>query len=140
VLLGGDTTGYVYKLNDTGADAGSDIAMEIVSGRINPFIGDGLEARLGWVEILVERDPDISFDIDFYSDQNPTAHTSVTLTCESEREDDEKVWLAVDVNHTARFHRYKISHEASSQTLKIYAVMLHIKPAGSPHGRSRTEQ
>ena len=90
--LAGDTSGYIWKINDGGADNGSDIEFEVICGRWNPFIKDGRMGRLGWVDFLVERDPGISFNVDFYVDQEPVAHTTETVTCDSDSDTEEKIW------------------------------------------------
>lgn len=130
ITLAGDTSGRIWQLNSTGADDDSPIELEIITGRWNPFVGDGMKARFGFIDILVKRDPNISFYVDFYTDQNSTAHMTETVTCDGVSGNEEKVWKRVFVGLIGSFHRVRIRHTASAQTLKIYALMPWFKPAG----------
>ncbi|MFZ2097192.1 MAG: hypothetical protein WAV05_11205, partial [Anaerolineales bacterium] len=68
ITLGGSHDGVIYKMNDGGSDKGDPIDLDIESGHWNPYVDKGRKARLGWIDFLVERDPNISVDIEFYLD------------------------------------------------------------------------
>jgi hypothetical protein len=111
-------------------DNGSDIELEITTGRWNPYVGEGRRADLGWVDFLVERDPDISFSVDFYMNQESAAYLTETLTCDSDNNTEDKIWLRAYCGAIADFHKMRVYHTESSQTLKIHAICPWFKPAG----------
>lgn len=133
VTLAGDTSGYVWELFKGGSDNGADIALEIESGQWNPYTKSGQAARLGYLDILVDRDQDVSFLVSFYVGNNPTAYLTETVVCDSENNNEEKVWKRVFCGEAGSFHKIKISHTESNQTLKIHAIMPWFKPAGRLH-------
>jgi len=131
MTLAGSIGGYVYRLNYGGNDNGASIPWEVVGGRWNPYIKQGLQARLGFVDFLVERDPSVGFNVDFYLDHETTPYLTVAVVCE--RPDErimENVWVRVDCGAVADFHQIKLSHDVASQTVKVHAIMPWFKPAG----------
>jgi hypothetical protein len=132
--VAGDESGNIWQLFSGGDDNGSDIELEIESAQWNPYSSSGKKARLGYLDILVERDADISFTVDFYCDHNPTAYLSEEVTCDSDNNVEDNVWKRIYVGETGNFHKIRISHTASAQTLKIHALMPWFKPAGRLNG------
>lgn len=128
--IAGDTSGYIWKVNSGRSDNGAAIEFDVISGRWNPWITKGLMTRFGWVDILVERDEGVSFDVEFYSHQDSTAHTTETVTCDGNSDEEDKVWKRVYCGAVGPFHRLRIHHTASAQTVKIFAIMPWFKAAG----------
>jgi hypothetical protein len=128
--LSGDVDGYLWQLDKTGSDNGNPIELDIISGRWNPFVKKGLKAWLGWVDFLVDRDPNISFDVQFFNDHKGTAHTTKTITCDSETDDNTKVWKRAYCGCVGESHRVRIYHSAANQTLKIHAIKPWFKAGG----------
>lgn len=134
--LAGDLTGSVWLINSTGADDGEPIALDIQSGRWNPFIAQGRRARLGWVDLFVTNDPDIEVTVDFYVDHDASPHLSQTVQCGASEPDsaDGKVWVRVFVDAVGDFHKMRIRHTASNQRFELHAVNTWFKPAGPIKG------
>lgn len=132
ITLGGDTSGYIYKINYGSSDNGSAIAFEVLSGRWNPYLKKGMRARFGWVEFLVERDADITMTVEFYAhdDGNEYIVATETVTFEQTGDNAEKIWVRADNGAIADFHRMKLTNNASGQTPKIHAIKLYFKPSG----------
>lgn len=130
ITLGGDIDGYIYHLNKGGSDNGANIKLEIEGGRWNPYIEQGQKARAGYIDFLVDRDPGITVNIDFYIDQINTPYRTETLTFDSEISLEEKVWKRVQCNVVGNFHRIRIYHNAKNQTPAIHAIVPWFKPVG----------
>lgn len=132
--LAGDEDGNIWQILSGGDDNGADIELEIESAQWNPYSGSGKKARFGYLDVLVERDADISFQVDFYCDHNPTPYLSEVVTCDSDNNVEDNVWKRIYVGETGNFHKIKISHTASAQTLKIHALMPWFRPVGRLNG------
>jgi hypothetical protein len=130
-VIAGDTSGYIWHLNYSSADNGNAIAMEALSSRWNPMIDQGMKARLGYIDFMVDRDPDISFTVSFYVDHKTTPAVERTFTCDTDAEsDEEKIVKRVFYGGISKFHRIKISHTASGQTPVIHYICPYFKSAG----------
>jgi len=129
ITLGGSIDGYIYQMDKGRSDDGANISLEIEGGRWNPYIEQGMKARLGYIDFLVDRDPDITVNIDFYVDQLITPYKTETLSCSGE-EDKDKVWIRVFCGTMGDFHRIRIYHTAKNQTPGFHAIVPYFKPAG----------
>jgi len=131
--LGGDVSGYVYKINYGGDDDGSAIAFEVKSGRWNPYLKEGKKARFGWVEFLVDRDPDVSMTVTFYAhiDGKEEVVATQTVTFGESGDNADKVWVRADNGAVGDFHRVKLTNDATDETIRLHAMILHMKRAGS---------
>ncbi len=128
VMLAGDFSGGVHKLNDTGSDGtAGEIGFEVVSGRWNPFKDAGKNARLGYVDFLVETSSSHELSVDFFRDAEPAAYQTSIL--DFDRGGD-KAWVRLFSGTTGAFHRLRLYHSVAGQTVKIHAIMPWFKPAG----------
>lgn len=125
--LMGCRTGYIYKLNYGGTDDGSAIAFEAISGRWNPYIEQGKQARFGWLDIFVDVDQNVSFTVDFYINTASSAYKSVTITCSGTGD---KVWKRIWLGTIAQFHRIRIWNNASNQRPRVHAIVPYFQEAG----------
>jgi hypothetical protein len=130
ITIGGDRSGYLYICNRGGTDNGSDIALEVLSSRWNPYMEEGLKARLGKIGFYVDRDPNISITVSFYKNNRTVPYREVELTFGEIGDNAEKVWVWAYAGDVGDIHRIKLAHTASNQTLKIYAIVPYFKPAG----------
>ena len=128
ITLGGDRTGKVWELNYGGKDDTSDIEFELISKRWNPFSTDGMKARLGYVDFLVSVDDNIELSVDFYVNTNSTPYQTKTLSFANSTE--EKVWVRLYSGEVGSFHKIRLYHTASNQTLQIHAICLYMRPVG----------
>lgn len=132
-MIGGDYEGYIYKMEYGGSDNGEDINAEILTGRWNPFLNNGLSCRLGYVDFLVERNDAISFRIDFYIDNElatPANTQYVTLAGDKGTETGELVFVRADCGLEAKFIQMKVTNEGQNQTFVIHAIIPYFKQAG----------
>lgn len=126
--MGGSHDGYVFQCNSGGQDDGEDILLDIESGRWNPFAEQGMSARLKCVDFLVNVDTDISVDVELYLDHDSTPVLTRTLECSGTGE---KAWKRLDFDGViGNFHRIRITHTASNQTIAIHAVCPWFKQGG----------
>jgi hypothetical protein len=126
----GSQDGKVYKMNDGGSDDGSAIEFQAISGRWNPFILQGYEARLGWIDFLVDVNANVSISIKHYINTVTTAVQTKTITCTAKKEAEGKVWHRVYINCDAIFHRIEITNNAVSKRARIHAIVPYFERAG----------
>jgi hypothetical protein len=131
VTLMGSQDGFVYQLNTTGSDDGSDISFEALSARLNPWTKQGLIAELLKIQFLVTVDVTASFDISSYVDSDNTAFQTKTITCTNNGTGgDNKAWHTIFPKVRGFFHRFKLSNTGSSNRPRIHAILLYMRPAG----------
>ena len=127
--LMGSTDGMVYQINSSGADSGSDIEFSAVTGRWNPYKIQ--EARLGWVDFLVDADAGESFSVEFYLNSEASSYQTSTIECTDTGTSRSKVWKRAECGAIAEFHRLNITNDASANTPRIHAIVPYFKPGGS---------
>ena len=128
--LMGTMTGEVLNLNVSGSDLLAPISFSVTTGQWNPFNQKGKQARLAFVEMLVDTDPDATLDIDFYSDSLVMPYQSMTLSLAAEHPGQQKKWIRLFSGMTGDCHQLKISND------DIYPVAIHaMVPYFSPGGR-----
>jgi len=127
-LMGG-YNGEIFILNNGGDDNGKPIGFDVETGWLNPFIKEGRQARLGWVDFLVTRDPNISLTVEFYVDHLTSPYVSQTITF-ADGSDDEKIWIRAYAGARGGFHKIRLYHKVSNQTPEIHAMMIYFKPEG----------
>jgi len=125
-VLGGKSTGYIYQMNYGTTDDTTAISFAAKSGRWNPFEEQGMKARMGWIDFLVNTDPSATITINFYKNTEVVAYKTATFVCTG---DGDKAWKRVFNGEVADFHRIEITHSGSQQ-IKIHAIAPYFKPAG----------
>ena len=131
--LMGTYDGEIVQLNTGGSDAGDPIELDIQTGWLNPFIKEGKQARLGWVDLLVRRDPDISLQVEFYVDNMTSPYATQTVTFD-DGTDKEKVWIRAYAGGRGDVHKIRLYHNASGQTAEIHAIVPYFKAEGRIYG------
>ncbi len=126
--LMGSQDGFVYKLNDTGADNGSDIEFNATMGRWNPYTFE--QARLGWVDFLVDKDSGASFDVEFYLNSEATSYQTSSISCTETGTSRAKVWKRANCGAVGDFHRINITNTGSANRPRIHAIVPYFKRAG----------
>lgn len=139
ILLGGDSTGTVYLLDDGNLDkyvpstgAGDPIEMNILSSRWNPFLQVGQKVQFGHIDFYYEVDPSISPPVEvtltFYTDNtsSPTAVRTLTLDVPSTSQNGMK---RIYINNIGEFLRVNMS-SISVGLIKIIGIILWARPAG----------
>lgn len=128
ITLAGDNSGYIWQVNRGVTDNGTPISLLVETGRWNPFGDKGLKARLGWVDFLIDADPDVSVTIEFFKDQISTYYKTATFT-PTGPEGEGKVWIRIKSGEVGAFHQLKIKHSGSQQ-IRIHAIMPWFREAG----------
>ncbi|RJR43833.1 MAG: hypothetical protein C4567_05200 [Deltaproteobacteria bacterium] len=132
VVLGGDSQGKIWKLNSGGSDNGEPIEMIALTGRLNPFIKKGRQARLGWVEFLVNRDPLCELTVEYFLDHETSPYLAETLPLD-DGSGSEQIWVRSYVGCEAQFHRLRLYNKAVNQSIVIHAIMPYFAEAGRLH-------
>jgi len=126
LTLAGDNTGTIWRQNEGVTDNGAAINFTAISGRWNPYTEAGREARLGWIDFLVDTDASATFTVDFYKDTSPSAYKTVSVSCAGTHD---KTWMHISIGEVAAFHQIKITH-AGAQQIRIHAILPFFKRAG----------
>lgn len=126
----GDHSGYVFRMNYSGNDNGSNIEFEAVTGRWNPYFKQGKKARLGYIDFLVDVGPNVTFDVENYLNTDTASFQTKTVTCDSFDGADERVWKRVYVGATAQFHSIKITNNDTQNRPRIHAIVPWFAPVG----------
>ena len=81
LFLGGDRSGNIFTLNFTSTDDGSDIDFSLKSAAWNPFVQQGVEAQLGYVDFYVSADQLTDLTVSFYMNDNDTPYAIQGMDC-----------------------------------------------------------
>lgn len=81
VFLAGDQTGRIIALNSGGDDLGVDIDFEVVSAGWNPYMQEGKQAQMGYVDLYMDADKNTTFTVDFYVDDITSPYTTQEMNC-----------------------------------------------------------
>lgn len=125
ISIAGSSAGVLYQLNDTGSDDSASIPFSVSFKKLNPYVKQGFKARMGWIDFLVDRDGDISLNVDLFINEDSTAYKTSSITFSGT---DNKIWLRVISGAIGEFHQIKISKDATNQTPKIHAVIPYFAP------------
>jgi len=128
-LMGGHN-GKIYQLNTGGADDGAAIEFQAIYGRWNPFVEQGKKARLGYIDFLVDVDPDVTFDVKSYLNTDSTPFQTKTVTCTAVDGSDDKAWHRVDVNAVGFTHRMELGNNAVANRPRVHAIVPWFEEAG----------
>jgi len=140
INLGGTSDGIIYQLNYGGEfwtktllsngwqDNRNPIPFEVYSGELNPFSENGVRARLGFIDILVNKDEGQTFYIDMFVDGDNTPYKTVEVICDGAIGD--KTWKRVFSGAIGTFHQIRIWHNNRNQTVNLHAFNMAFAPAG----------
>ncbi len=130
VTLMGNHLGKIFQLNSTGSDDGSKIEFEAIGVRMNPYTKLGHKAKLGYIDFLVDVDPNATFDVLSYINTDTTEFQTKTITCTAVRGSDVKVWKRVYVMAVANFHRIELTNDAISNRPRFHAIIPYFQDVG----------
>ncbi len=135
VTLAGTTAGVVYKLNTTGADNTAAFEFSVKTKKLNPYVKKGFKARLGYVDLLVDRDDSVTLDVALFINEDSSAYQTDTLTFDDPSDsNDDKVWKRVYSGAIGEFHSMVLSKSATGQTPKIHAIIPYFLPVKGKFG------
>lgn len=78
-LLGGTTNGFVYQLDISSQDAGTDFGASFTTAAWNPFQIQGLESQMSYVDFYVDTDPFTLGTVEFYKNDQVSPYASQPL-------------------------------------------------------------
>lgn len=79
VLLGGDIVGNVYVLETEGSDNNTAISSTLTTAGWNPFLTQGSEAVLSYLDIYVDTSENTIAKVDFFKDDETAPYASQTI-------------------------------------------------------------
>ena len=120
--LMGCRDGWVYKMNDGGADNGEAIECDAVSVRWNPYQKEQQKAILGWIDFLVDRNASASFDVRFFLDTESSSYKTETIECTETGALRNKVLKRVYCGAEGDFHKISLYQNDSGNRPRIHAI------------------
>lgn len=130
-LIGGLSDGKMVIFRNGLDDSGTVIVAELMTAKMNPYLKSGKKARLGWVDLLVDRQPLTStIMVDLYCDGNDTPYVSYPLVPLDDGKNADKAWLRIPSGCSGNFHQIRIRHQ-SVGLLVIHAMVPYFKPSGN---------
>ena len=143
LVLGGSDKGYVYAVNDTSKTTdefeGTDknYNFKVMSKRYNPFIANGEQASLGYIDILCDKTAYAAIKVRLYHDESEGYYAEKKLTMQSTRSS-RKIWKRTLVRNTANQHAFELIMDGSqvssdnigASSFRIHAFKLGMRQAG----------
>lgn len=129
ILLGGDSAGNVYQLDLGSSDNGANINAEALSARLNPYVKNGLKARLGWLEMLVDTNSDMILNVNLYADNKTTPYASFPVTLDDGR-GQAKSWVRVPSGVAGQFHQIGLQHNGLGGGIVVHALLPYFQEGG----------
>ena len=80
ILLGGDTTGNVYQLEFGSEDEQESIDATFTTASWNPYIQEGCEAQMPYVDFYVDTDKATNATVEFYVNDQTSPYTKQEIT------------------------------------------------------------
>ena len=104
-------------------------------GRWNPFAMQGRRAEFGWLDLILDRDDNVTLTVEHYLDHDTILTQSFNVTAqvddiETEGLEDEKVIKRIPINAVGRFHRIKITNSGADNRPRIHAIIPYFAPGG----------
>ena len=119
LLLAGGHNGIIYNMSaENSDDIDTAIDVEIKTKRFN-FFAEGVNSRLGKVDLLMDITKDKTITVNFYTNFNTTPY--LVKTIEPTTEADLK-WYTVYVNRSANTHKIGIQCSDSNANFKLSAI------------------
>ena len=75
-LIGGDTNGSIFVLDTTTTDNGTDISCDLYTNAWNPYLQEGSEAQLNYLDIYVETEKLTNITVEFFKDTDIAPYTT----------------------------------------------------------------
>jgi hypothetical protein len=128
--LMGCRDGWIYKMNDGGADNGVAIECEAISARWNPYQKEQKRAILGWIDFLVDSNDNASFDVKFFLDTENSSYKTETIECTETGTLRDKVIKRVHSGAEGDFHRISLGNNASANRPRIHSIVPFFRRGG----------
>ncbi len=129
-VLGGARDGKIHTLNKTSSDPGSaPIEGVLRTAELNPFRDKGRRARLGYLDIYHNIDPDTVITVKIYEGDNLTPYYTYDLTLNSP-DGAYRKWSRLIVNGVADGHQIEFYNNAKHEAFTLHAFVPWMSPAG----------
>lgn len=128
--LMGCRDGWIYKMNDGGADNGAAIECQAVGARWNPYFKEQKKAVLGWVDFLVDRNASASFDVRFFVDTESSSYKTETIECTETGKLRDKVLKRAHCGAEGDFHKIDLGNNAVANRPGVHAIIPWFKRGG----------
>lgn len=120
--LMGCRDGWVYKMNDGGADDGAAIPCQAISARWNPYHKEQRKAILGHIDFLVDRNANASFDVGFFINTESGSYKTETIECTETGTLRDKVIKRVYAGAEGDFHKISLGNDAVGNRPRIHSI------------------
>jgi len=69
--------------------------------------------------------------VDHYiNTSNVALQTWAGIQCTGDDNDQETVWITININATSKFHRFRFYNSATNNRPRIHAIVPYFRPAG----------
>ena len=142
--LMGDAKGEIWELDVAGADraydSGSDITglpftSTIKTKRLNPYLDQGLNAELGYIDILFSKDDTAQVGVELFLNSESVPYIQGSLSKETidltaEYAGQTRIWKRIYANATGSSHELQLSVSGQDMYMDIHAMIFWFRPAG----------
>jgi hypothetical protein len=128
--LMGCRDGNIFKMFDGGADNGAAIECEVEGSEWNPYTQEGRKAILGWIDFLVDKNDNASFDVEFYINTENSPYKTETVECAETGTLRDKVYKRVYCGAEGEFHKINLGNNAANNRPRIHAIVPWFRRGG----------
>lgn len=133
VILMGDRNGQIFKMFDGDSDNGVSIGCLAEGAEWNPFSKEGRKAILGWLDFLVDKDENASFNVEFFINTENSSYQIKTVECTETGTSRDMVLKRLYCGAEGDFHRISLDNNATGNRPEIHAIIPYFEQ-GSPIG------
>jgi len=126
---GGDYGGYIFQMNTSYNDNGSNINDIALTSKFNPFNESGQNTRLGMIDFYTTNFYSSDADISFYVNERTEPYKTKTLTMVKDDNSD-KIWKRIHIGTVGNTHQIKISDNSNNDSVEIHGMRLWFEPVG----------
>lgn len=131
LLLAGGHNGIIYSMTDESKDdVSTAIPVELKTKRFN-FFGEGVNSRLGKLDLLMDLTKDTTVTVKFYSDFSGSPYLTKTITQTKEQG---LKWYTLFPNRTANTHAIEIESDNENAYFKLSAMRYWAQGVQSTRG------
>ena len=144
LVLGGNSEGYVYTVNDTSASTNNVKEVEkyynftIRSKKYSPFVQAGEKTSWGYLDMLVDRTDFAACKVRIFTGESDGVTAEKLVTFQSDKIQD-KIWKRVITKNTANAHGFELTMDGDQMDqanicgsgFRIHAFKLGFRPAGT---------
>lgn len=127
IVLAGDQSGKIWEmLSGDQDDDGQPVQAELLTGQLNPYVKEGYQASLIYLDLLVDRQPDTHITVELYGDYGSAPYLSVTAPLDDGK-GKLKAWVRIPVNVTSAAHQVGLKAQEFGN-VTIHALLPWFEP------------